>query len=116
MRRLKSVTIPAGVTDIGSAPFGRCASLASITVAEGNTAYKITDGLLLSMDGRTLVGCPGAIEGDVTIPDGVTTIGGGAFLCCVKMTSVNIPSSVTIIEKTRLIHALAWLISRFQTV
>ena len=33
--------------------------------------------------------------GDVVIPDGVTVIGGHAFSCCDKLTSITIPSSIT---------------------
>jgi len=40
----------------------------------------------------------GKCPSSVTIPDGVTSIGGGAFFSCRSLTSVTIPSSVTSIE------------------
>ena len=33
--------------------------------------------------------------GDVVIPEGVTSIGGGAFWCCSSLTGVTIPEGVT---------------------
>ena len=89
---LTSVTIPASVTGIGSHAFRGCSGLTSFTVGDGNVNYKSVNGLLLSKDGKTLIA---GVNGDVTIPDSVTTIGDSAFYGCSGLTSVTIPNSVS---------------------
>ena len=113
--------IPEGVTTIGNNAFSYCRSLTSITIAEGNQAYKSVDGNLYTKDGKTLVqyaigkedthfeipegvktigdyafiGCSGITS--IVIPEGVTTIGDSAFWYCTSLTSIVIPESVTTI-------------------
>ncbi len=41
---------------------------------------------------------------DVTIPEGVTIIGDGAFICCSNLKSVGIPKSVNSIEESAFAH------------
>ena len=89
---LTSVTIGDGVTIIGLQAFYNCSRLTNITVIAANTVYKSVDGLLLSKDGRNLIQ---GVNGKVTIPDGVTSIGDCAFSGCSGLTSVTIPNSVT---------------------
>jgi len=48
------------------------------------------------MDGTVLVKYHGSAA-KVTIPKGVTAIGDGAFLFCIRLTGITIPSSVTAI-------------------
>lgn len=73
---LTSVTIGNGVTSIGEMAFENCIELLSFTVAADNPSYKSVSGLLLTKDGKTLIR---GINGDVTIPDGVTSIVERAF-------------------------------------
>ena len=89
---LTSATIGNGITSIGSSAFYGCSRLMSISVGSGNATYKSVNGLLLSKDGKTLIQ---GVNGDVTVPDSVTSIGGDAFSGCRGLTSVTIPNSVT---------------------
>ena len=89
---LAGVTIPDSVTSIGNSAFTGCHSLTSFVVAADNSFYKSDSGLLLTKDGKTLVV---GINGDVTIPDSVTSIGNSAFTGCSGLASVAIPNGVT---------------------
>ena len=93
-RGLKNMRIGNGVTEIGDYAFYGCVGLTNITVGAYNTAYKSVDGLLLNKGGTILIQ---GVNGSVTIPDGVTSIGGRAFYGCVTLTDVTIPESVTTI-------------------
>lgn len=74
-------------------------SLENIYVpAAGNANYSSIDGIVYSADGTTLIMCPMGKMGEVSIPNGVTTIGEYAFGYCKYVTKVTIPNSVTTIE------------------
>ena len=85
------VTIPSSVTNIMFDAFYGCGGLISIVVDERNESYKSLNGMLLSKDGKALIR---GVNGDVTIPASVTSIGVGAFEGC-SLTNVTIPASVT---------------------
>ena len=93
---ITSVTIGAGVATIESSAFRNCSNLTNIKVSTNNQKYSSDGKMLLSKDKTTLVAYPSA-TGDVTIPNGVTTIGSYAFEDCSGLTSVTIPDSVTTI-------------------
>ena len=88
---LTNVTIPDSVTNIEVRAFSGCSALKAFSVADGNPAYQTVAGLLLTKDGQTLVG---GVNGDVVIPNSVTSIGAYAFSGCSSLTSVTIPDSV----------------------
>ena len=92
---LTSVSIPESCTSIVGNPFQECKSLEEIVVDENNPNYSSADGALYDKGKTTLIGWPTA-EGDITIPQSVTTIGDGAFHSCGNLTSVSMPEATTI--------------------
>ena len=90
---LTSVTIPKRVTSINSDAFQSCTALTSIIVEEGNSSYDSRNNcnaIIRTSTNSLIVGCK-----NTTIPNGVTSIGKGAFWQCTGLTSITIPNSVT---------------------
>lgn len=79
--QLTSVFIHDSVTRIGMAPFLNCTKLTRIMVDGSNENYSSFAGVLFNKDQTTLLGCPAGKYGSYVIPDGVTSIGVGAFIC-----------------------------------
>ena len=112
---LTSLFIPASVTKIAARAFSGCNSLTGISVENGNPTYHSKDNCLIETATKTLaLGCSSSVipsdgsvtsigncafEGcieltNITIPEGVTSIGNSTFLDC-TLTSIIIPNSVT---------------------
>ena len=91
---LRSVALPSTLTEVGKGAFAGCHALQSITM-NGSGAYK-TDGncLIKTATDTVVAGCKRS-----TIPDGVKAIGEGAFARLTMLSKINIPASVTKIEK-----------------
>ena len=86
-KELTGVMIPDSVTRICGGAFASCWNLKSITIPKGVTC--IEDGTFSRCNGLT----------DVQIPDSVTSIGASAFLSCYALKEIRIPDSVTSIDK-----------------
>ena len=125
MTDLEKIEIPAGVVSMGDNPFGYCISLETITVAEGNPAFYVQDGVLFCSEDRSLVCFPnmladpedeeehtytvpagteiirgdafGGVEGlsEIFLPDSLRAIGSQAFGFCFGLNGITIPDSVT---------------------
>ena len=95
---MTQVTIPEGVTSIGDRAFYTCTGLTEITIPEGVASigdrafagyYTFGDGTERTVNMNLT---------SVSLPNSLTSIGGGAFQYCTKLESVVIPDGVTDIE------------------
>ena len=90
---LTAITIPSSVTSIGHDVFFGCSGLASVTVAEDNSVYDSRNNcnaIIRTADNELIAGCR-----QTTIPDSVTSIGGGAFYGCSGLKEIIVGNGVT---------------------
>ena len=95
---LTALTIPANVTTIGESVFAGCEKLTGLKVAEGNESFCMDDGVLYNKNYTSLIFCPVAKTGTVTINSKTTTIRENAFYNCTQLTGISLPSSLTTIS------------------
>ena len=94
--QLTGVSIPAGVTSIGQGAFAPIATLATITLAEGNQNFMLDNGVLLNATGtRLLVTAHESNIGTEYINPTVTTIDNYG-LAYAPFTSIDLPALTNI--------------------
>ena len=94
--QLTGMSIPASVTSIGSGAFAPIPTLANITLAEGNSSFKLDNGVLLNTSGtRLLVTAHEGTIGTTYSNATVTTIDNYG-LAYAPFTSVDLPALSTI--------------------
>lgn len=117
---LKTITLPASLTEIIDNPFIN--TNCTFVIASGNANFKVdtTSNMILSIDGKTLIVAnnksdiskiPESVETigrhvfnsylgliNLIIPDGIKVIDVDAFYGCVNLKTVIIPNSVTTIK------------------
>ena len=87
---LTSLTLPSSLQSIGGGAFTGCTSLRSVIC---NQFYKVIGQMLLSSDGTQVIAYWGE-NSEVTIPEGVQSIGNFAFCDCSSLSSLTLPSSL----------------------
>lgn len=92
---IEALQIPDTLQSIGVGAFEGCTQLAWFSVAESNTAFCATDGVLYSHDGRTLIAYPVGRRCPVaTIPSRVRYIAAMAFRECPSLLYVRYEGSI----------------------
>ena len=93
-RSLETLHLPAKLQDMsGSWP----SSLKTITTAFGSVRYVSEDGILYDTQDNSILFVNASITGHVTVRDGITKIGEGAFSGRTGLTGVTLPESCTVI-------------------
>lgn len=95
---LENIYIPQNISDIGSAAFADCFSLKEINVDGGNPYFTSYDGTLYDKSMTRAIQSPAARIGDISLADGVKTVGSMAFMRSYALTSIVLPDGVETIE------------------
>lgn len=94
-RSLETLHLPAKLAGIsGEWP----SKLKTITTAFGSVRYVSEDGILYDTQDNSILFVNASITGNVTVRDGITKIGEGAFKSRKGLTSVTLPESCTVID------------------
>lgn len=92
---LESITLPSRLKSIDPVSvFSGTKSLANIFVYDDNESYSHKEGILCNKAGNTILYCPAAKRGNLRIPEGIRTVGDGAFKDCTGYYSITIPAYV----------------------
>ena len=88
----KGLTLPASLSSIGPCAFGG-SGLKSIALDPANTALQVVENVVYTADGATALAGPSG-SGSLSFADGTTAIAPGAFFRC-SASTVELPASVT---------------------
>lgn len=88
------VTLPATVSAISTYAFCYAVTVERIDVASENKTYKSIDGVVYSLDGKTLYLVPNAYSGSLTVAPGTETIAEAALFNCSDITYIGLPDGL----------------------
>jgi hypothetical protein len=91
---LTSLSLPASVDVEYANPFMGCTSLSSFTVTGTGPLSVTGNGKALVRNNTELIAYPTA-SGSVILPEGLTSIGYGAFKGCTNLTQITFPANIT---------------------
>ena len=104
---ITSITIPSGVTSVGTKMCQNCTALETITI-NGSSLTKIGDDAFYGCSKLSNINLPNSVTTigkqafdncvlleQAVIGDGITSIGEQAFMGCEKLSSISLPQSLT---------------------
>ena len=98
---LTSIRFPASLVELDGNPVAGSEAIRKVEIAEGNPALKWHDGLLVNELNRTaILALPNDKKRSYHVPEGIISIGSGAFSCCRYMTELKLPSTLENIEES----------------
>jgi len=86
--------LPASVVFLGIDPFSGAVNLEAIEISSDNLQFSSIDGIVYDKLQTTLIRCPQGKFGELTIPEGITSIGYGALMNCRLLTDIFFPDSL----------------------
>ena len=96
---IRTIEIPHSIDALSPINFLFCESLEGVDISETNPKYTSVDGVVFNKDMTELVYYPmGKREKSYIVPDGVNTIGHGAFNRCCELEGIVLPESVSQIQ------------------
>ena len=117
---MTEIQLPDSITTIGEGAFYECTSLEKFRIpaklkeikpnafqewysiqeidASANDSFTVEDGMLMDAKKSVIYRGLASIEGDLYIPNGVTTVRTSAFSGCGRITNLFLPESLTLIE------------------
>lgn len=96
---LKEFEIPSSVRRIRMAPWRNCKSLQSLSVEDGNSEYKVENGVLYTISGRQLIQYPaGKKDTEYTVKVGTIEIDNSAFYGNEYLEKAALPNSLGTIQ------------------
>ena len=96
---MDNLQIPASCTSIDSSAFLNCTNLYNLTIDEANPIYEVEDGIIYRKDNSSLIMlAPMATKEEVTIREGIKSLGAAALSMCKSMITLNLPSSLSSIR------------------
>jgi hypothetical protein len=93
---LAAISLPESLTAIGKSAFAGCESLEAIQVDSANRSFAVRDGVLFNKAFAALLAYPaGKRDASYAVPEGVTSIGAGAFSECGSLATISLPAGLT---------------------
>ena len=97
---IKTIFITENLNQIGESAFLGMTLLESFSIETNNQSFAVVEGVLFNFNKTRLIQYPaGKTSSDFEIPEGVNTIGKGAFVDSSFLNSIIIPNSVVSIER-----------------
>jgi len=94
---LTKTTLPKSINDFSIYAFELSEGLKEISIPDGNSVYSSYSGILFNKQKTETVFVPKNIEGEIILPNALTSLPSNCFSNRINLTSVTIPNSVTAI-------------------
>lgn len=125
-KALKDVAFPVGIQTVGLDAFSKCDALQSVTLPDSASQdvwkaargfsirltptpvprLRAVDGVLFTVDGKTLLSCPRA-KTELVVPDGVENIADRVFFALPSLRSLTFPNGLKKMEQSSCAHCEA---------